>query len=152
MCGRRDDDMGVIADQVNVHIDVRRRAAHNRKVEIVAAQRRADLLPVSDRKRDVDVRVPLRKSGYHERHEIFRGADGADRYAARGFPGHHLQGGFAIRDRCLDPVGQREHFAPGIRQQHAVAGALDQRQPGECLQVAKLQRDRGLGEMELPGR
>ena len=34
---RRDDDMGVIADQVNVHVDVCRRAAHDRKVEIIAA-------------------------------------------------------------------------------------------------------------------
>jgi hypothetical protein len=52
----------------------------------------------------------------------------------------------------LDTVGEREHFAPGIRQQHAVAGALDQRQPGECLQVAKLQRDCRLRQMELFGR
>ena len=150
--GRRDDDMGMIADQVNVHVDVCRRAAHDRKVEIIAAQRRADLLPVSDRERDVDVRVQLRKSGNHERHEIFRGRDGADRDAARGLSRHHLQRGFAIRDRRLDPVGEREHFAPGIGQQHAVAGALDQRQSGERLQIAKLQRDRGLREMELFGR
>ena len=116
MSRRRDDDMGVIADQVNVHVDVCRRAAHDRKVEIVTAQRRADLLPVADRERDVDVRVPLRKSGYHERYEVFRGADGPDRYTACGFARHHLHRGFAIRDRKLDPVGQRKHFASGIRQ------------------------------------
>ena len=57
MCGRRDDDMGMIADQVNVHVDVGRRAAHDREVEIVAAQRLADLLPVADRERDFDVRM-----------------------------------------------------------------------------------------------
>ena len=61
MRGRRDDDMGMIADQVNVHVDIGRRAAHDRKVEIVAAQRHADLLPVSDRERDVDVRIQLGK-------------------------------------------------------------------------------------------
>jgi hypothetical protein len=84
--------------------------------------------------------------------KYFRGADGADRYAAGGFPRHHLQRGLAIRDRSFDPVGQREHFTPSIGQQHAVSGTLNQRQPGECLQVAKLQRDRGLGEMKQLGR
>ncbi len=39
-----------------------------------------------------------------------------------------------------------------MRQQHAVAGALYQRQPRQRLQVAELKRDRGLGEMKLLGR
>ena len=49
VAGRRDDDMGMVADQVDVHVDIGRRAAHDREVEIVAAQRRADLLAVADR-------------------------------------------------------------------------------------------------------
>ena len=35
--GRRNDDMGMIADQVDVHVNVVRRAAHDREVEIIAA-------------------------------------------------------------------------------------------------------------------
>ena len=52
-------------------------------------------------------------------------------------------------DRGLDALGERKHFAAGIRQQHAVAGALDQRQAGQRLQISKLKRDRRLREMKL---
>ena len=36
MARRRDDDMGVIADRVDVHVDISRRAAHDREIEIIA--------------------------------------------------------------------------------------------------------------------
>src|SRR6185295_14725765 len=40
---------------------------------------------------------------------------------------------------------------PGIGQQHAVTGALNQRQACELLQIADLQRDGGLREMQVFG-
>ena len=81
--------------------------------------------------------------------KYFAVRDCADRDAARGPSRHHLQRGLAIRDRRLDPVGEREHFAPGIGQLHAVIGTLDQRQSGDGLQVAHLQRHRGLRQVQL---
>ena len=136
---------------MHVHVDVDRRPAHDGEIEIIAAQRRSDFLPVADRERDIDIRICLRKSGDHERHEVFCGADRADRHASRGVARDHVERSLARLDRSFDPLGKRQHFATGIGQQHAVAGALDQGQSGERLQVAKLQGDRGLGEMELFG-
>ena len=37
MARRRDNDMGMIADRVNVHVDIGRWAAHDREIEIIAA-------------------------------------------------------------------------------------------------------------------
>ena len=149
MRGRRDDDMGMIADQMRGHGDIVWRTAHDRDIEIVAAQRGADFLPVADRKGDVDIRVTFGKSGDRERHEIFRGADSADRDTPGGFPRHHVQRGLGGGDGGLDPLRQRQHLAAGIGQQHAVAGALDQRQACQRLQVADLQRHCGLRQMKL---
>jgi hypothetical protein len=42
---RRDDDMGMITDQVHVHRDIHRRPAHYGDIKVVAAQRGADFLP-----------------------------------------------------------------------------------------------------------
>ena len=52
-------------------------------------------------------------------------------------------------DGGLDALGERKHFAAGIRQQHAVGSALDQGQARQSLQVSKLKRDRGLREVQL---
>src|SRR4029077_15504277 len=58
----------------------------------------------------------------------------------------------AVRDRHFDTLAKRKYLPSGIRQQHAVAGALDQRKSRKLLQIAKLKRDGRLREMQLIGR
>jgi len=130
--------MGVIPDQMHVHGDIDRRAAHDGDIQIVATQGRSDFLPVADRQCDIDVRIQPRKSRDRERHEIFCRAYRANGNASRRFARDHIERGFTGFDGGLDQLGKRQHFTAGFRQQHAVTGALNQRQSRQRLQIAKL--------------
>ena len=138
--GGGDDDMRMLAQQAHLDIDVGRRLAHHRDIEIIAAQRVADVLAIADRERDIDLREALREGRDRERHEIFRRADGADRNAAAAAARDHVERLLAVEQSGFDTFGQRQNLASGIGQRHAVAGPLDQRQvprvPAGCEAAA----------------
>jgi len=48
----------------------------------------------------------------------------------------------------FDAFGKRQHLAPRIGQKHPVAGALNQGQSCQRLQIPNLQRDGRLGQMQ----
>ena len=148
MIGRGDDDMRVLAQQALFHGNVGRRLPHDRDVEIVATQRLADVLAISDLEHDVDLGMTPRECANRKRHEIFRRADGADRNAAAAAASDHVEGLLTVNESGLDAFGQRQDLVPGIGQPHPVAGSLDQRKTGQSFEIAKLQSDRRLREIE----
>ena len=148
MIGRGDDDMRVLAQQALFHGNVGRRLPHDRDVEIVATQRLADVLAISYLEHDVDLRMTLRERANRKRHEIFRRADGADRNAAAAAASDHVERLLTVNESRLDAFGQRQDLVPGIGQPHPVAGSLDQGKTGQSFEIAKLQSDRRLREIE----
>ncbi len=64
-------------------------------------------------------------------------------------PSEQIERALAVRDRGLDALGERQHLLAGLRQQHAVAGPLHQRQAGEILELPELLGHGRLGQAEL---
>jgi len=70
-------------------------------------------------------------------------------HGAAGPSGQKIERALAVGDRCLDPLGEHQYLAACRRQQHAVAGPLHERQPGQILQLTQLLGDRRLGQTEM---
>ena len=83
------------------------------------------------------------------RHEIFRGRDRAEMHRAAGPARKQIKRALAVRDRGFDALGERQHLLASLRQQHAVAGPLHQRQAGEILKLPELLGHGRLGQPEL---
>jgi hypothetical protein len=127
------------------------RPSHDRDIEVVAAQRCNGLGAIADGQRNFDLGMQFGESRDRERHKIFGGTDRAYRNPAAGPSRHHVQRRGTGRHGGLDPFRQRQYLAAGVGQDHTVAGALGQRQAGEALQVAQLQGNRRLRQMQFAG-
>ena len=81
--------------------------------------------------------------------KYFAVRDRAEMHRAAGPSREQIERALAVGDRGFDALGERQHLPAGLRQQHAVAGPLHQRQAGEVLKLPELLGHGGLGQAEL---
>ena len=89
MVGRRDDDIGMIANQTFLEFHIVGWASRDRDVEGKASQSLHDFRAIADRQLEFDVRMQASEGADRGRHEIFGCRNRADRNAA---PSNSLDG------------------------------------------------------------
>jgi hypothetical protein len=155
--GWKHDEHGVLEQQLSpepraVPLSCSRELEQQGEIEFAGAQPRRDLLGLTLRKRQRDVRMPIAEGGDRERHQ--RGAGGRERRHAQAtgpHAQHRSQVGLGGLDPREDPLGVLDQAGPGGGRPHAAPIPDDQRRPGLGLEPGDRLRHGRLGVTERLG-
>jgi len=131
---------------------ISRRPAHDRQVDFVVAQMPRQRLAVADREPHLHARVLGAKPRQQARQEVFRGAYHADGHAAALSPPQLRHDIAGLLQRGKHPPRIHQQVLPRHRKPDRFARPLEQRQLHGRLQFLDLHGNRGLRDVQSPGR
>jgi hypothetical protein len=149
--GRADQHVGVAGHRLGVGVDLDRDAAHHGEVDGVVLELLQQALAVADRELNLDAGMRLRELGEQAGHEVFGGADQADRQLAGLGTEQALQVGLGVLDFAEHAQRVVHQQITGIGQRDAAPQAFEQRQADVVLELLELHRDGRRRQVQLLG-
>src|SRR3990172_3683854 len=126
MPGRRDNDVGMGADDHLLDVLRGRRTAHDGDIQLL--ERRDDFFAVADLELDFEAWVRFRESNDQSGSKILCRADGADDKPAPAESPQLANGSAAVAQGCFDFRMNRKHMLSRVRQTQAASRTLEKGQ------------------------